>query len=109
MNPTKSSAVVNSPTAAGTRRDTLTITDNRNGQQYEIPIKNDTIRAIDLRQIKINEPRFRDDELRPRLHQHRRLAPAKLLSSTATKASCVTAAIPSKNWPKRAPISRPPT
>ncbi len=41
-----------------TPRDTLTITDNRNGRQYEIPIKNDTIRAIDLRKIKIEEPDF---------------------------------------------------
>ena len=37
------------------RRETLTITDNRNGKQYEVPIKNDTIHAIDLRKIKINE------------------------------------------------------
>ena len=41
-----------------TRRDTLTITDNRNGRQYEIPVKNDTIRAIDLRQIKIHDADF---------------------------------------------------
>jgi len=33
--------------------DTLTITDNRTGKIYEIPIANDTIRAIDLRQIKV--------------------------------------------------------
>ncbi len=33
--------------------DTLTITDNRTGKQYEIPIEDDTIRAIDLRQIKV--------------------------------------------------------
>ncbi len=32
--------------------DTLTITDNRTGAQYEIPIQNGTIRAMDLRQIK---------------------------------------------------------
>jgi citrate synthase len=32
--------------------DTLTITDNRTGKQYEIPIANGTIRATDLRQIK---------------------------------------------------------
>src|SRR5207247_8338119 len=31
---------------------TLTITDNRTGKQYEIPITDGTIRAIDLRQIK---------------------------------------------------------
>jgi citrate synthase len=32
--------------------DTLTITDNRTGKQYEIPIQDGTIRAMDLRQIK---------------------------------------------------------
>src|SRR5512145_3290906 len=32
--------------------DTLTITDNRTGQQYEIPIQDGTIRAMDLRKIK---------------------------------------------------------
>ena len=32
-------------------KETLTITDNRTSKQYEIPIENDTIRAIDLRQI----------------------------------------------------------
>ncbi|MBI2896387.1 MAG: citrate synthase [Deltaproteobacteria bacterium] len=31
---------------------TLTVTDNRTGQSYELPIKDGTIRAIDLRQIK---------------------------------------------------------
>jgi citrate synthase len=31
---------------------TLTITDNRTGKKYEIPIEHGTIRAIDLRQIK---------------------------------------------------------
>ena len=34
---------------ASTRRETLTITDNRTGKSYEIPIKHDTIRAMDLR------------------------------------------------------------
>ena len=32
--------------------DTLTITDNRTGKQYELPIADNTIRATDLRQIK---------------------------------------------------------
>src|SRR5687767_7288010 len=32
--------------------DTLTITDNRTGKQYELPIKDGVVRAIDLRQIK---------------------------------------------------------
>jgi citrate synthase len=33
--------------------DTLTITDNRTGKQYDIPIQDGTIRAMDLRQIKV--------------------------------------------------------
>src|SRR6266699_2460601 len=36
-------------------RDSLTITDNRTGKTYEIPITDDTIRALDLRQIKLNQ------------------------------------------------------
>jgi citrate synthase len=38
--------------------DTLTITDNRTGRQYEIPVENDTIRAMDLRQIKVSDGDF---------------------------------------------------
>jgi citrate synthase len=38
--------------------DTLTITDNRTGKQYEVPIENDTIRAMDLRRIKVSEEDF---------------------------------------------------
>ncbi len=39
-------------------KDTLTITDNRTGKTYEIPIEHETIRAIDLRQIKVHEDDF---------------------------------------------------
>jgi citrate synthase len=38
--------------------DTLTITDNRTGRQYEIPIQDGTIRATDLRQIKTGPDDF---------------------------------------------------
>ncbi len=38
--------------------DTLTITDNRTGRQYEVPIQDDTIRATDLRQIKVRSDEF---------------------------------------------------
>jgi citrate synthase len=37
---------------------TLTITDNRTGKQYELPIENGTIKAMDLRQIKTSEDDF---------------------------------------------------
>jgi len=38
--------------------DTLTITDNRTGKQYELPIEDGTIRALDLRQIKAGDDDF---------------------------------------------------
>jgi citrate synthase len=38
--------------------DTLTITDNRTGKQYELPIAQGTIRAMDLRQIKASAEDF---------------------------------------------------
>jgi citrate synthase len=38
--------------------DTLTITDNRTGKSYEVPITDDTIRALDLRQIKVKDDDF---------------------------------------------------
>jgi citrate synthase len=37
---------------------TLTITDNRTGKQYELPIENETIKALDLRKIKVNDHDF---------------------------------------------------
>ncbi|MCA9045659.1 MAG: citrate (Si)-synthase, partial [Planctomycetaceae bacterium] len=38
--------------------ETLTITDNRTGVTYEVPIENDTIKAIDLRKIKVDPDDF---------------------------------------------------
>jgi citrate synthase len=38
-----------------TMADTLTITDNRTGKQYELPITDGTIRANDLKKIKVND------------------------------------------------------
>ena len=37
---------------------TLSITDNRTGKQYDLPIENGTIKAMDLRQIKTSESDF---------------------------------------------------
>ena len=38
--------------------DTLTITDNRTGKQYELPVHDGTVRAMDLRQIKTGPDDF---------------------------------------------------
>ena len=39
-------------------KDSLTVTDNRTGKTYEIPVQDGTIRALDLRQIKVDEGDF---------------------------------------------------
>ena len=42
----------------GTAADSLTITDNRTGQTYEVPIEDGTVRAIALRDIKVDDDDF---------------------------------------------------
>ena len=42
--------------AAGS--ESLTVTDNRTGKTYELPISDGTVRAMDLRQIKVDEDEF---------------------------------------------------
>jgi citrate synthase len=39
-------------------KDTLTITDNRTGSSYEVPVSDGTIKAMDLRQIKVSDDDF---------------------------------------------------
>ncbi|HSV91366.1 MAG TPA: hypothetical protein VLH80_09715, partial [Nitrospiraceae bacterium] len=37
---------------------TLTITDNRTNKSYTVPVENGTIRAMDLRKIKVSDDDF---------------------------------------------------
>jgi citrate synthase len=46
------------PNASAEKRETLSILDRRTGKSYEIPIADGTVRAIDLRQIKVDEEDF---------------------------------------------------
>src|ERR1700722_4563122 len=39
-------------------QDTLTVTDNRTGKTYELPVTDGTVRATDLRQIKVDPDEF---------------------------------------------------
>ena len=43
---------------ADAAKDTLTVTDNRTGKTYELEITDETVRAMDLRQIKVAEDDF---------------------------------------------------
>src|SRR5262245_65119642 len=38
--------------------DTLNLTDNRTGRAYELPIQDETIRAADLRKVRVNASDF---------------------------------------------------
>src|SRR6202049_2201700 len=53
MNPIKPETQVAVEGTTRMSRDTLSVTDNRTGKTYELPIADGTIRAIDLRQIKV--------------------------------------------------------
>ncbi len=44
--------------ATATSTETLTITDNRTGKQYEVPIQDGTVRATELRKIKTSKDDF---------------------------------------------------
>ena len=67
---------------------TLTITDNRTGKQYEVTIENGAIKAVDLRQIKTSADDF------------------GLRSSTVTKVFSNIAVIRSINSQKKALTSK---
>ena len=43
---------------SSTRRDTISITDNRTGKSYEVPVTHGTIRAVDLRQLRVDPADF---------------------------------------------------
>jgi citrate synthase len=56
----KLEANLHSPIAKDSRvpKDSITITDNRTGKSYELPITEGTIKATDLRQLKVSEDDF---------------------------------------------------
>jgi citrate synthase len=61
MNPTQQPAkrrTVSKQADSAARRNSLTITDNRTGKTYEVPITDETIRALDLRKVKHSEEDF---------------------------------------------------
>jgi citrate synthase len=58
MNPVEPTTQSTAREAKRMTRDSLTVTDNRTGKTYEIPVNEDTIRALDVRQIKLNQNDF---------------------------------------------------
>jgi citrate synthase len=58
MNPVKPAPLTADELARRVGPDTLTVIDNRTGKKYELPVTNGTVRALDLRQIKVDEHDF---------------------------------------------------
>ena len=54
-----------------TARDTLTVTDNRTGETYEVEVTDGTVKAMDFRADQGLRGRLRPHDLRPGVHQHR--------------------------------------
>jgi len=52
MNPTQTSAETSAADKPGAKRESLTVTDNRTGKTFELPIKNGAVKALDFRQMK---------------------------------------------------------
>ncbi|HUK54133.1 MAG TPA: citrate synthase [Candidatus Binatia bacterium] len=58
MNPVKPETGVEEAPSRARRSDSLSITDNRTGQRYELPIQHGAIRAADLRQMRTGPEDF---------------------------------------------------
>src|SRR5215467_11092574 len=58
-----------------TASDSLTITDNRTGKTYEVPISDGTVRATALRDIKVNDEDFGVMSVRDHLPRRRERRP----------------------------------
>ena len=85
-------------------KDTLSVTDNRNGKTYEIPIEEgNVIRATALREIKTSPEDFGIMSYDPAL-VNTATCKSRSLISMATRASCATAAIRSRSSPRNPTI-----
>jgi citrate synthase len=58
MEATQQQTEAASADGSGAGEDSLSVTDNRTGQSYELPITDGTVKAMDLRQIKVSEDDF---------------------------------------------------
>ncbi len=74
--------------ATADRRDSLTVTDNRTGKTYDVPIEDGTVRAIDFRQIRTSRRRLRSHDVRPGVHEHRLVPERDHVYRRRQRASC---------------------
>ena len=100
-----------SPTAAAKapNEDALSVLDRRTGKSYEIPIEDGAIRAIDLRQIKVNEDDFGLMSYDAAFLNTASCTQPTSPTSTETRGSSGIGATRSSSSPRPAPTSRWPT
>ena len=84
--------------------ESITITDNRNGESIEIPLLNGGVSAEEWSKLLPG-----DLVLRPGLHVHRGLRERDHVPRRRCRASCATAGTRSSSWPRNRPIWRWPT
>ena len=72
-----------------TAEETLTVTDNRTGETYEVEISDGTVKAMDFRQIKVDEDDFQ-------IVAEPTAAEAVSFSPTSRKTHCVGALDPAE-------------
>ena len=89
--------------------ETLTVTDNRTGQTYEIADQDGTIRGDRPPPDQGRRRRLRPDDLRPGVHEHRVVPLRDHLHRRRQGRSSSTAATRSSSSPSSRPTSRSPT
>ena len=88
--------------------DSLTITDNRTGKAYTLPIANGAIRAMDLRQIRTGPDDFGLLSYDPAFTNTASTV-SRITEIDGDRASSATAAIPSRSSPSGPTTWRWPT
>ncbi len=110
------------PPASRSKKNTITVVDNRTGKTFEFPIKNGVVASSEFAKIVLNEEPLRYASVAPPLlsaaEGPRFAVCTTLLSSTlppshrgspistARRASCATAATRSSSWPSNPTFSR---
>ena len=92
-----------------TARDSLTVTDNRTGETYELEITDGTIKAMDFRQIKVDEDDFGLMTYDPAYTNTASCRSGDHLHRRRRRASSSTAATRSSSSARSRPTSRSPT
>ena len=86
-------------------RETLSITDNRTGKTYEIPVEDGAVRAADLRQIRVDDDDYGLKSYDPAF-KNTASCKSRITYIDGEKGILATAAIPSISSPRSRTTSK---